>query len=69
MLKVWTCRNFKGFWPVGTAAVIVAENETQAKMMLLGKLRAIGLGKDEDFTLQELDVSLPTVSILRDGDY
>lgn len=67
-LKVFTCNDHAGFWPVGSASVVVAENETEAREILRGALIGHGL-KDEPFTLKELDINRPHAVILNDGDY
>ena len=53
-MKVFTCRDFTGFYPVGTAAVVVAEDIGAATVALRNALIDNGLPGD-DFTLRELD--------------
>lgn len=67
-MKVFTCDDHEGYWPVGTASIVVAENEEEAHKILYEKLKSINL-VDNDFTLKELDTSKPNVVVLRDGDY
>lgn len=69
-MKVWTNTEFTGHWPVGTAAVVVADTPNQACEALNAQLRSIGLpgnARSEDFRL--IVTSKPNVTILRDGDY
>lgn len=71
-MKVFTCSDFNGVWPVGVSAVIVSPNLAGAKQRLYHQLKKIGLGEsnsDGDFTLQEVDTNVPTTIILQDGDY
>jgi len=70
-MKVFTCNDHEGFWPAGTASVIVAESEEQARKVLIAALKNIGLDQDENFTLQSLELNPkePYAKILRDGDY
>ena len=68
-MKVFTCTNFEGFYPVGTAAVVVAENVTEADMLLRNKLNSIGLQQDDELILEELSLNSSVVVILRDGNY
>jgi hypothetical protein len=68
-MRVWTCRDHDGHWPVGTASVIVAESEEQAQDLLKAELRAQELNPEEPFTLQELNTATPCVRVLRDGEY
>lgn len=69
-MRVWTCNSFKGFWPVGASAAVVAESEDAARQMLDCELRRIGLtGLRETDELVELEVDAPGVRILQDGEY
>lgn len=70
-MKVFTCTNFKGLYPVGTAAVIVAHSKAEAKKELLQELKTAGLKQDEDFKpeIQELYLLVPQCEILNNGDY
>ncbi len=65
-MGVWTCNDFTGHWPVGTAAVVVAKNRDEAERLLAAELTARGLGGA--FNLEPLP-SGPYVRILADGDY
>lgn len=70
MLKTWTCNNFKGHWPVGTALVVTADNIDLAITLIEGKLKEIGLEQ----TIQRTQlVPLPThhryIRVLNDGNY
>lgn len=70
MMKVWTCNDFEGHWPVGAAAVVVAETEEQAKDLLDFALSVEGLGRQEDgYTLKTLDINKPEAIVLVNGDY
>jgi len=66
-MKVWTCNTFWGHWPVGTAAVVIAETEADARALLDAEIRRGGLRG-----LRADDVLVPLSSgarVLRDGDY
>lgn len=67
-MNIYTCNDFKGFWPVGTAAVIVADDTDQAERLLIQALKDKKLPTD-DFTLVQLNTEIPVVRVLRDGDY
>ncbi len=77
-MKVYTCTEFKGFYPVGTAAVIVAASRLQALRILQYDLKVKhGLtgkrGDGSDLTIDDL-IHLPisimaSVQILNDGNY
>lgn len=74
MKRVFTCTNFEGFFPVGTAAVIVAEDAYEARQTLQSRLVALGLGRDchDRYDIEEVDTSDSRPAhaiILRDGDY
>jgi hypothetical protein len=67
-LKVFTCTDHKGHWPVGVASVVVADSETGARQLLDRELRLHGLAPS-DYTLQEISTELPRAFVLTDGDY
>jgi len=69
-MQAWTCNCFEGYWPVGTAAVVIADNIDIAKSLLEDELSKSGLTQE----IQNEDlIPLPTkhryVRILCDGDY
>lgn len=68
-LKVFTCNDFVGHYPIGTAAIIVAENKARAHRLLMVELASRGLDKQQAFTVQEVSLTAPSAIILRDGDY
>lgn len=69
-MKVFTSTDFEGFWPVGTAAVIIAESEEDALEALMLKLKEIGLSRQERMpTVQRLPANKRRVVILDDGNY
>ena len=67
-MNVYTCTDHDGYWPVGAASIVVAENEEEARTLLREKLVSMDLDPD-GFTLQVLDTSTPKAVVLRDGDY
>ena len=68
-MKVFTC-TFKGFYPVGTAAVIVAKDEQDARILIDIELLNRGLGRlDLDRVFTELDTDEARAYILCDGNY
>lgn len=69
-LRVWTVKDFKGHWPVGTAAVVVAPDVFTAQKYLNKALEADGLaGSVNEYTLVELDLSKCSALILNNGEY
>lgn len=66
--KVWMSVGFQGFWPVGTAAIVVAQDEDQARELLRQELTRIGLAQN-DFTVEEVDLKHPRALVLNDGNY
>jgi len=69
-MNIYTNNQFSGFYPVGTAAVIVAPTADIATAILNAKLEAHGLPADAE----EIDMELITtdeegVRILCDGNY
>ncbi len=69
-MKVYTCTTFEGHYPVGSAAVIVAESEEQARELLDAELKRHGLKHSTpDDALELLDTSRSQAIVLNDGDY
>lgn len=67
-MKVFYSNDFKGHWPVGTAAVVVAPDVATAHETLAEKLRSQGLPGDK-FTILEVHLDEPEVFILCNGEY
>ena len=67
-MKVFYSVDFKGHWPVGTAALVIAKDAARARRLMGDELYRQGLPIDP-FSLKELDTSSPSVIILNDGDY
>ncbi len=70
-MKVFTCNSFKGHYPVGTAAVIQAKTEEEARHLLLKHLIEVEElpNNAEDILLEELPPGEYTVVILANGEY
>lgn len=68
-MAVWTCNDFEGLYPVGTAAVVVADTEDQARRLLDDELTHRSLKQLQPYRLVPLDISTPQVVLLADGDY
>lgn len=68
-LRVFTCTDHEGHWPVGVASIVVADNEASARAILGGELYKHGLTQDKSFTLREVDLARPNAIVLMDGDY
>lgn len=69
-MKVYYNNCFEGLYPVGTAAIVVANSPEVAAMWLEIELAKIGLSQeilDEDMI--ELNTNELSVRILQDGDY
>jgi len=69
-MRIFTCTTFDGHWPVGTAAVIVAQNLDQAISSLEKALSETGLPQKitpED--VKEVCITQAQVIILNDGNY
>lgn len=65
--------DFKGVWPVGTAAIVYAAGREQAKRLLLEELRKQGLGQDnpDHWTLEPITPipDAPRAVVVLNGDY
>jgi hypothetical protein len=76
-MKVFTCTCFTGHWPVGTAAVVIADNQNDAALLLNGSLIKNGLPGDAEpediIELCEAHIvdsrQVGAVRILCNGDY
>lgn len=68
-MKIWTNKSFAGHYPVGTAAVVVAETAQEAKEHLDLFLSYLGLGPCEVSQFQEMPFVAGEVRILNDGNY
>lgn len=69
-LKIYTCNNFTGHWPVPTAAVVIAENQEDAAGILSIQLNAEGLQQDVyPDQMVELYTDQKRVILLSKGDY
>lgn len=71
-LKVFYNTEFTGHWPVGTAALVVAENAATAAVMLRDELAKQGLDQEVPAThMIELKATgnEPQVIILLNGNY
>jgi hypothetical protein len=69
-MKAFAHVQFTGFYPAGTAAVVVADNADEAAQLLSESLKSIHLGQDikaDEFV--EIDLTQHNAMILRDGDY
>lgn len=71
MSKFYICTTFDGHYPIGTAAVVRAENEDEAAMALTAKLADVGLPQIvEPWQLTCIsDAAEDGAIILCDGNY
>lgn len=69
-MKLYTNTTFKGYYPIRTAAVVIAENEEEAAKKLIQHLELIGLPQPEGRVMPEqMLLATNTVTILHDGNY
>lgn len=69
-MNVYTANDWRGHYPVGAAAVIVAETHEQAKVLLEARLAAEGLAQDVPLDeIYPLDMSTARAFVLVDGNY
>ena len=77
-MRAYVCTNFKGHWPVGTAAVMVANDRGHALRLLTAELDKHGLepvkaDAEGPLTLDDiegpLNLAAPGARILLDGNY
>lgn len=70
-MKVFYNTGFKGFYPVGTCAIVVADSKEQAKVLLEEAILKENLGQ-QDIPLDEIvevDTDQASAEILLNGDY
>lgn len=71
-MAIFTNKTFSGHYPVGTAAVVCAENQEDAAQLLNGYLAGMGLVQDEPVVAEQmvrLDEKKLGVRVLCDGNY
>jgi hypothetical protein len=69
-LNTWTVAGFEGHYPVGTAAIVTAENVEMAIKLLESELSRIGLTQEiKPEQLIPMVTSSRKVRILCDGNY
>lgn len=70
-MRVFYSNNFRGHYPVGTSAVIVARDKDEAHVLLTSKLIGMGLPPrpDDNITIHEVPTDCTSVTVLQDGDY
>jgi hypothetical protein len=64
-MKTYYSCDFTGYYPVGTAAVVCANNEQEARQLLSDKLAGRGLVFDGTLT----EIKGAGAVVLCDGDY
>ena len=69
-MKTFYITGFKGYYPVGTSAIVTAETKKLAKQYLEKELKDMGLEQRiYDCDLTELQGQKSQVLVLCDGDY
>ncbi len=67
-MKVFTTNDFNGYWPDGTAAIIIAPDEATARSLITAKLRQLGfsLQLQPSTPLLEIDITRSHLLVLQD---
>jgi len=70
-MKVFTCTDHDGHWPIGVASVIVAKDKRQARKLLDKELVVRGLlpRAEQEYTLDEVSLDVAQALVLQGGDY
>ena len=69
-MKVFWSNNFKGHYPIGTAAVVVAKDAGAALVALDNLLASRGLKQTLTLdNIEELDIKETRAILLQNGDY
>ena len=70
MGNIYTCNKFTGWYPVPTAAVVIADDEEEAANALNEKLVKMGLdGNAEEKDMIYMSSTFNDIRILSDGNY
>jgi len=71
MNRLYACTDFRGYWPVGVASVIVATDKREARRLLNQKLEEAGIPIESgvDFNLTEINLQDKGAVILNNGDW
>ena len=68
-MKIFTCTDFGGHYPVGAAALIVASSQDHALNLLEKALEDQGLHLNGDENIEKGPTGKPFCEILVNGDY
>jgi hypothetical protein len=71
-MRVWVTTDFEGHYPVGTAGIVVAEDEARARRLMRDEIKRQGLsgkGFGKPFSLQEIPLTNARATVLLNGDY
>lgn len=71
-MNVYYNNTFEGHYPVGVAAVVIAQNPEIAADMLNEHLKSIGLEQEDPVVaaqMTRITTATPKVVILNDGNY
>lgn len=71
MNRVFACTNFRGYWPVGVASVVVAIDKQEARRLLDQKLKETGIPVESDgsYDLTEINIRDKGAVILNNGEW
>lgn len=68
-MKVFVNTTFRGVYPVGTSAIVIAKNAQEAADMLTKEVSWIRQQTIDAIDMIEVKTKVPSVSILQSGDY
>lgn len=68
-MKVFVNTTFRGFYPVGTSAIVIAKNAQEAAEMLTEEVSWIRQQTIDAVDMIEVKTKVPSVTILQSGDY
>ena len=69
IMKVFVNTSFRGHYPVGTSAVVIAKNAQEAAEMLTVEVSAIRTQTIKAEDMIEVKSRIASVTILQSGDY
>lgn len=69
-MNVYYCNDFRGHWPVGSAAIVAAHHKQEAADLLMAQLIKRGLEQEvKPEQMVPFYIDTPRALVLLDGDY
>ncbi len=71
MNKVFSCTNFRGYWPTTVSSLVIAKDKQEARIILIKQLEILDIPIEDsnDFVLTEINLNERKAIILNDGSF